>query len=151
MKARFGLLDAYTILDGAKGSRFTWRKVINDRLVQSRLDKFYLSVEGWWVRSFRSLIHVADQILSNHDPIRLLIQIDLPLYAPSSARKSSYFKANPLILNFAPNLATLQSAWRSELQLDLDARYRFHLASRRLRSMFQGIQEEFNKLDQTIE
>lgn len=110
LKDRVGLLNAFSILNGSKGSRFTWRRVINNRLVQSRFDKFFISANRWWVSLFCKLIHIADQILSNHNPVKLLFQIEAPMCTPFRTRKASYFKANSKIIDPVAHMDSFESA-----------------------------------------
>lgn len=55
---RFDLADVFEILDGSiSGSKFTWRRVRNGMLFESRLDRFYLRNKGWWTGKITGLWH----------------------------------------------------------------------------------------------
>lgn len=47
LKGRFDLVDSYSLLCRVIGSKLTRREIRDTRLNQSRLDRFYVSDQGW--------------------------------------------------------------------------------------------------------
>jgi hypothetical protein len=72
LKTRFNFQYAYSIAGKIDGALYTWRRTRGQVLVQSRIDRFYLSDGGWWLDSIKKLQHDGAQALSDHDPIVLL-------------------------------------------------------------------------------
>lgn len=54
----FGMIDSLTLLGKGKGSHFTKRRNHGGHLDQSRIDKMYLSSQGWWPYPIASLKHI---------------------------------------------------------------------------------------------
>src|SRR5450759_1740798 len=105
LKTRFDLIDAYTLLNNVAGARFTWRRIKDNKLTQSRLDRFYISNKSWWIDKVHHLRHIGDQILSDHDPIILTFNIERHNPNAPALLRSSYFKANPSILKKPEHIA----------------------------------------------
>jgi exonuclease III len=70
-KTRLNLQDAHLIAGKLDGALYTWRRTRGQRLVQSRINRFYVSDGGWWLDSIEKLQHDGAQALSDHDPIIL--------------------------------------------------------------------------------
>jgi exonuclease III len=70
-KTRFNLQDAHSIAGKIDGALYTWRRTRGQELVQSRIDRFYISDGGWSMDSIEKLQHNGAQALSDHDPIVL--------------------------------------------------------------------------------
>lgn len=123
--------------------------MIKGSLIQSRLDKFYCSNQGWWINSFLGLKHLPTQILLNHDPMYFTCQIGAP--AINSSRKTSFFKVNPKNNSALEHQAQLRKAWRAGLAVGDDPRTKFHLAHRQLRATYKKIQQTLKKQDTRME
>lgn len=109
LKTKLDLVDAFPIAKSFVGTQFTRRALHGHRLDQSRLDRFYLSDQGFWVHAIHHLEHVQNQTLSDHDPIVLTIQLE-PLNLFASLKKTSYFKVNPSIIKKEGTLEALKVA-----------------------------------------
>lgn len=110
LKIRFDLVVSFPPAHAFVGTRFTRWATHGTRMDQSWLDRFYLSDNGFWIQAILRLKHVQTQMLSNHDPILLTIQI-----APHHSiqrRKTSYFKANP---RFLKKQGTIEALWAAEV------------------------------------
>lgn len=91
---RLDLKDAFHLPVTFVGTCFTKRVVHGHRMVQSRINSFYLSNKGQWTHEVLKLEYVQLQKLSDHDLIILTIQLALPPPPNSRGKKSTYFKAN---------------------------------------------------------
>lgn len=78
LATRLDLTNAFTIPKIFVGTRFTRREIHEYRMDQSQLDRFYLSNKGQWICKILKLKHVQSQILSDHNPIILIVQLSPP-------------------------------------------------------------------------
>lgn len=89
LRNRFDLADALTLLGRVTGPHFTRRGFRKMRLDQSRIDRFYIGDQGWWLGRLVELAHITDQPLSEHDPIMLKLHLTIPDPLESKLRRSS--------------------------------------------------------------
>lgn len=127
LRTRFDLVDSFHCVCSFSGSRYTRWATHGDRLDQSRLDWFYLSDSGFWVHTLHSLQHIPSEALSDHDPIILTIEIESRNSA-TTLPKSSYLKANPVVLKIEGTIDALQDAWIAHPLGIIDPNRKFSLA-----------------------
>jgi exonuclease III len=145
LKTRFNFQDAYSISGKIDGALYTWRRTRGQVLVQSRIDRFYLSDGGWWLDSIKKLQHDGAQALSDDDPIILLFCISPPAASTSCIKKTLPFRANPAVLKFKGAVEQLKAAWDYSKDGDHNPHYQFHNACRRLRTKYMELQKAPNE------
>jgi hypothetical protein len=140
-KTRFNLKDALFVTGKSDGVHHTWRHSRSGRLIQSRIDRFYLSNGGWWMDSIENLKHHGAQALSDHDPVILTFWLTSPFVTVSCIKKTSPFKANPAVLKFKGAVEALQEAWDSLKDGDKNPHYMFNTACRQLQEKYMALQQ----------
>lgn len=138
---RFNLIDTFDVLGSAIGARFTRRAKHGDRFDQSRLDRFYVSDQGWWIDRIKKLEHFGGQVLSDHDPIALTFRLSAASSGISPAKKH-FFKANPIILKNEENILELKKAWEEHDSLCTDPCIRLAFSCKRLRKKYKELQKK---------
>jgi hypothetical protein len=141
LKTRFNFQDAYLMAGKIEGAFYTWRHTRGQVLIQSRIDRFYLSDGGWWLDSIDKLQHDGAQALSDHDPIVLAFCISPQAASLSHIKKTSPFRANPAVVKFKGAIEQLKAAWEYSKDGDKNPHFRFHNTCRRLRSKYMELQK----------
>jgi hypothetical protein len=150
LKNHFDMADAFNLVNKLEGPRFTRRGHHQGRLVQTRLDRFYLSTRGWWIASLKKLEHISDQALSDHDPAILHMAINHPVNT-QRIRKSTHFKANLAVLQAPGTIELLQKVWKDHPNMVTDPRIKFALACARMRAKYKEIQEALKSAHEEME
>lgn len=138
LKTHFDLVNALPLVQSFSGSHFTRRTTHGDKMDQSRLDRFYLSGNNFWIRVLHNLQHIKTQTLSDRDPIILTIQLE-PNNLVTTLKKSSYFKANPGVLKREGMMVGLHNAWIAHSTRLSDLTRKFTLAWDHLRNKYKTI------------
>lgn len=139
LKFRFDLKYVFEILGGKiVGARFTWRRVRNGILYESRLDRFYISNQGWWLEGISKLQHAGGSAFSDHDPILLIFTTTASLITRG---KISFFKDNPAVVRKDDDLKRLETTWNDYPDTQVGYPLRFLLACQRLRHCYMNIQK----------
>jgi hypothetical protein len=95
LKTRFSLKDALHVTK-LNGPKFTRRGKIDNNIIQSRLDQFYISDHGTWVSNVSQLKHHTQTVLPDHNPISLEFTVNKQSLNNKHIQRSSYFKADPI-------------------------------------------------------
>lgn len=137
---RFDCTDAIRAAHKFEGSRYTRRGMHGGQLIQSRLDRFYLSSKGWWAARISKLEHIPDQATSDHDPAVLHFALALPT-VNRGRKRTTHFKANPAVLRRKDTIQKLKEVWEDHNPECVDPRLRFAFACDRLRAEYIKIQD----------
>jgi exonuclease III len=129
LKNRFSLIDVKQ-LTSLNGPTYTRRGTLYERQIQSRLDRFYISDQGNWLTSIKELKHHTNTVLSDHEPITIKLTIKEPNANNLNLRRSTYFKADPVILLKKENISSLKAAWQHKTESQ-DIFTNFKLAKQR--------------------
>lgn len=142
LDAHFDLIDSLTLLGCVTGSRYTRQRAHGRQFDQLRLDRFYFNNFGWWPHRIIELQHYQDQALSDHDPVSILFDLDPIETSKDLNRKSSYFKANAVILSDLNSISKLKEAWEHHGTDVENPHKKFSLACSRLRTKYKEIQSD---------
>lgn len=85
-------------------------------------------------------VMVVRFFLSDHDPISISFDIIHAKLRKKVSQKSSYFKANAMILTNLENIQLLKKAWERHEDADGNPHRKLSLACSRLRNKYKEIQ-----------
>ncbi|KAL3675001.1 hypothetical protein R1sor_024949 [Riccia sorocarpa] len=140
MVNRTDIIDAYMAAVRTKSGLFTRMAFCGQRYDQARLDRFYLSNRGEWCELIKEVIHNTGQILSDHVPISLELQLIRD--ENCNWRPMSYFKMNQQLMESQEVLMKLKETWEDHPPFCKNSQKRWEMGWGRLR---QILKEEKNR------
>ncbi|KAL3697957.1 hypothetical protein R1sor_012033 [Riccia sorocarpa] len=137
---RTDMIDAYLTAVKTVGGLYTRMAFCGERFDRARLDRFYLSNRGEWCEQINQVEHHSGQLLSDHIPIALELQ--LVQNDDSNWRPRSYFKMNRALLERPGVLQNLKELWGDHPVFCRSIQKKWELAWGRIK---QALKEEKEK------
>ncbi|KAL3689318.1 hypothetical protein R1sor_015627 [Riccia sorocarpa] len=132
---RTDMVDAYLAAAKTEGGLYTRLAFCGDRFDRARLDRFYLTNRGEWCEAIKTVKHYSDQLLSDHIPIALelqLVQDDDANWKPRS-----YFKMSNYLVNKPGVLEVLNETWSEHPPFCRSSQKRWELAWGRIKQVLK--------------
>ncbi|KAL3686920.1 hypothetical protein R1sor_013229 [Riccia sorocarpa] len=140
---RTDMVEAYLAAVDTEGGLFTRLAFCGERFDRARLDRFYLSNGGDWCHLIKKVKHHSDQLLSDHIPIALELQ--LLQDDDCNWRPRSYFKMAGHLVEKPHVLQAVKDVWDDHPPFCRSRQKRWELAWGRVK---QVLREEKRKLQE---
>ncbi|KAL3694948.1 hypothetical protein R1sor_008599 [Riccia sorocarpa] len=144
---RTDMVDAYLTATNTEGGLFTRLAFCGARFDRARLDRFYLTNMGEWCDSIKQVKHYSDQLLSDHIPNSMdlqLVQDDDTNWKPRS-----YFKMNSRLFHKPEVLEAVKETWKEHPPFCRSSQKKWELAWGRVKQILR--QERANNQLETRE
>lgn len=151
LKICLDLVDAFSFPRLFVGTHFTQRAIHSARLDQSLLDRFCISDKAHRIHEILQLEHVQNQVLSNHDPIILTLQIGPSPQYHGGPKNSTFFKASPETLQIEGIMDLLHFVWEEHPPGQANPTAKFALAWICLRWTLKELQEKAKHEEPSID